>query len=191
MNDAARRLFFALAPGAAARAALHALAQRHAGARARIVATSDLHLTLVFLGQVEERALPRWQAAAAALHAAPCNVRLDSLERWRGGLLCATGPVGAPLMALHAQLVAAARGLGHAVEARPLRAHVTLARGVSPAALPVAGVPVPPVRWRSRGYCLMESRRRPDGGRYTVVGRWQLDSALDAAMQHAGRPSRG
>ncbi len=177
-----RRLFFALVPGAAARTALHALARTHAG-RARIVRAADLHLTLLFLGQVSEAALPGLRAAAAAVRAVPCSVMIERLERWRGGLLCATGPVPAPLRTLHAQLLAAVRDLGLRVDARPLRAHVTLARGVARA--PVAQAQeTPRVRWRSRSLCLMESRPRPDGGRYAVVGRWPLDRAPDAVVQH-------
>ncbi|MFO1410356.1 MAG: RNA 2',3'-cyclic phosphodiesterase [Steroidobacteraceae bacterium] len=196
-----RRLFFALVPGGAARASLQALARQHAPRRARLVGAADLHLTLVFLGAVGEELLPRLRAAAAQLRGAPCTVRLERLERWRGGLLCATGPVPAPLQALHARLVGLARELGLAVDARPLRAHVTLARGLPRTALAAgattpagsagpAGATLPPLRWRSRAFCLMESRRRPDGGRYTIVGRWRLDSAPDAAKQHEEGPIR-
>ncbi len=182
-----RRLFFALMPGAGARAALQALSRRHASRRARVVPAADLHLTLVFLGAVGEDLLPRLHAAAARLRGAPCTVTLDRLERWRGGLLCATGPAPAPLQALHARLVALARELGLAVESRPLRAHVTLARGLAvpgKLALPEGAV-VPSVRWRSRSFWLMESRARPGGGRYAAVGQWRLDSAGDAALQQA------
>jgi 2'-5' RNA ligase len=180
-----RRLFFALVPGAAARAALHALARAHAG-RARIVPAVDLHLTLLFLGQVGEAALPGLRAAAVALRAAPCTVMIERLERWRGGLLCATAPATKPLRTLRAQLLAALRDLGLHVDARPLRAHVTLARGV--ARVPVANtLGMAPVRWRSRSFCLMESRPGSNGGRYSVVGRWPLDSAPDAVMQHESR----
>jgi 2'-5' RNA ligase len=175
------------------------LARRHAPGRARVVPAADLHLTLVFLGAVGEDLVPRLNAAAARLRGAPCTVTLDRLERWRGGLLCATGPAPAPLQVLHARLVALARELGLAVESRPLRAHVTLARGLPRMALaagaaPLAGaalavgVALPSVRWRSRNFCLMESRARPGGGRYAAVGQWRLDNAGNVAVQRTLAP---
>jgi 2'-5' RNA ligase len=110
-------------------------------------------------------------------------VTLERLERWRGGLLCASGAATAPLQALHAQLQGLARAAGIAAEARALRAHVTLARGLPPGPSPETAL-LEPIPWRSRAFYLMESRSRPDGGRYTMIGRWQLDSAKDIAAQH-------
>ncbi|MCC7460923.1 MAG: RNA 2',3'-cyclic phosphodiesterase [Gammaproteobacteria bacterium] len=176
-----RRLFFALLPGTVARAALCTLARQHVAARARLVRASDLHLTLLFLGQVSDAVLPRLCARAATLCAAPCVVRLERLERWQGGLLCATGPAPMALRSLHAQLLAVAIELGLRVDARPLRAHVTLARGAGRA---VRAAPMAALRWQARSFCLMESRPRPGGGRYWLVGRWRLDRASDIAMQH-------
>jgi 2'-5' RNA ligase len=184
-----RRLFFALLPGAAARAALQALARPYRAARVRSVPAADLHLTLAFIGQVPDAALPRLQEAAGAIRAAPCGVVLDRLERWRGGLLCATGAVTPALLALHAQLLRAVRGAGLAVDARPLRAHVTLARGL-PRVAGAAEEAMRPVRLQARSFCLMESARHADGGRYTALARWRLDSGRDAAKQH-GRGAAG
>jgi 2'-5' RNA ligase len=182
-----RRLFFALLPSAAARAALQTLAHQQAAAPARAVRAADLHLTLLFLGSVSEAALPRLRAAAAAVRATPVSVVLRRLERWRGGLLCATGEATPALLALHRRLLEAGRNLGLPVDARALRAHITLARGLTRAA-GACDAPVAPIRWRACSFCLMESLGRPDGGRYTVVGRWPLDRALDTAAQHDPAP---
>lgn len=178
-----RRLFFALVPGSGARTALHAMARRHAPARARRVPAADLHLTLVFLGNVPESGLPQLRAAAGAVVAPPFSVVLDRLERWRGGLLCATGTAGPAVQALHQQLLRGAREAGCSVDARPLRAHATLARGL-PRTGGATDEPIAPVRLQARSFCLMESCERADGGRYSILARWRLDKARYAATQH-------
>lgn len=186
MSEAPRhRLFFALRPGAAARAALEALGRRHASGRVRRVPDADLHVTLLFLGSVPETALPRLRAAAAAVVAPAFSVTLDRLERWRGGLLCATGTAGAGMLAAHQELLRHVRDAGFECDERPFRLHVTLARGLPRAAGARDGAIATPVRWRSGSFCLMESRERPGGGRYSTLERWRLDGARHAAAQHA------
>ena len=183
-----RRLFFALVPGAEARSALHALARQHAPARARHVPATDLHLTLLFLGNVPEPDLPRLCAAAAAIAAPPFAVVLDRLERWRGGLLCATGTAGPEALALHQQLVQGVQDAGFTVDTRPFRAHATLVRDL-PRAAGRVDEPIEPVRLQVDSFCLMESREmesreRAEGGRYSVLAQWRLDKVGDAAAQH-------
>jgi len=177
-----RRVFFALVPGAEARRALDALARQHAPARARRVPAADLHLTLLFLGNVPESELPRLCAAAALIAAPPFAVVLDRLERWRGGLLCATGTAGPEVLALQQQLVRGVQDAGFTVDTRPFRAHATLARDLPPAAGRV-DEPIEPVRLPVGSFCLMESREQADGGRYSVLAQWRLDKAGDAALQ--------
>lgn len=186
-----RRLFFALVPGIGARTALHALARQHAPARARHVPVADLHLTLLFLGNVPESALPQLRAAAGAIAAPPFSVVLDRLERWRGGLLCATGTAGPEVLALHQQLVHGVQDAGFTVDTRPFRAHATLVRDL-PRAAGRVDEPIEPVRLQVDSFCLMESREmesreRAEGGRYSVLAQWRLDKARYAAMQHKTR----
>jgi 2'-5' RNA ligase len=181
-----RRLFFALVPGSGARTALDVLARRHAPVWARRVPAADLHLTLLFLGNVPESGLPPLRAAAGAIVAPPFSVVLDRLERWRGGLLCATGTAGPAVLALHQQLLGGAREAGCSVDARPFRAHATLARGL-PRTGGAADEPIAPVRLQARSFCLMESRERPDGRRYSILARWRLDKARYAAAQQKMR----
>jgi 2'-5' RNA ligase len=169
-------LFFALQPHARVRARLAALAATHALPGERVVVAPDLHLTLVFLGSVAEPGLLALQELAAGVVAAPVDVKLTTIERWQGGVLCATGAAGAALIALQRELQQHVGSAGFQVDERIFRPHVTLARGRHGAA-PPAVQPIELLSWRVRSFCLMASARREDGGRYTVIGRWRLKGA--------------
>lgn len=168
-----RRLFFALQPHARVRGRLAALAATHASPGARLVMTPDLHLTLAFLGLVTEPGLLVLQELAAEVVSAPIDVKLTAIERWQGGVLCATGAVGPALLALQAELQRHARSAGLQVDESVFRPHVTLAHGRH-ATVPADALPIGVLSWRARSFCLMQSGRRADGGRYTVIGRWRL-----------------
>lgn len=160
---AARRLFFALWPEgdfiARLRAALHPLGV--AGGRA--VTDPDLHVTLCFLGAVEESGLPALCQRAAALQLPPFEIEFEAIEYWpRSRVLAATSAtVPAAGLALAGALHAQARALGLRTEERPLRAHMTLLRGL--AASPgrtAAPLPLsPPLRLAASNFYLAQSQQ--------------------------------
>jgi 2'-5' RNA ligase len=90
------RLFFAAWPAPEVQHALHRIgeeAQRVCGGRA--IQERNIHLTLVFLGNVERVRLPQLKAIAAGIVAAPCDLTFDRVEYWRhnrilwAGVACA------------------------------------------------------------------------------------------------------
>lgn len=154
------RLFVAVWPPAGARAALAAwLRQWQWGPGAAVVAPARVHLTLHFLGQVPLARLGALQAALPVAVAASVAFELEfgRVERWPQGLvvLVADAPP-APLLRLHAALAAVLQGLGLAVETRPYRPHVTLARRAAGALAPVT---TPALRWRVDHIALVRSER--------------------------------
>ncbi|MBE7420029.1 MAG: 2'-5' RNA ligase family protein [Ideonella sp.] len=160
------RLFVALWPGPALRAALAARRDAIAWpAGAAPVPDAQLHLTLHFIGHVDATRLPQ---LVAGLWLPPPRLRLQLGEpvHWPHGLVVL--PVAEPpdaLLALHASLATALVGLGLTVERRAFRPHVTLARRAGGARLGSAG-PLP--RWTAQGYALAASA----GGRYRVLARY-------------------
>jgi 2'-5' RNA ligase len=163
----ALRLFIALWPTPAVRAALRA--RRDAigwPPHARVVADERLHLTLHFIGAVPHDVWPRLLPALRR----PCpriDLELGPVELWRHGLVVLPAvAVPEPLLALHVALAGALAGLGLPVERRPFQPHVTLARRAAGARLPPPG---DPLRWHALSYALVNSDSA-DG--YRVLARY-------------------
>ncbi len=124
------RLFFALWPGGAERSALAGL-QGSLGLRGtRPTHPADLHLTLVFLGDLPPERRSCCEAAADLVRAAPFSVELDRVGLWPRPRILWCGPALTP-----AALLTLADGLAEALvpcgvprETRPYAAHMTLAR---------------------------------------------------------------
>ncbi|QDX81076.1 RNA 2',3'-cyclic phosphodiesterase [Denitratisoma sp. DHT3] len=177
-GSGSRRLFFALWPPAEQADALHRLAvdaEKLCGGRA--MARHTLHLTLAFLGRVEEARLPELRAMvddmAGAIKAAAFDLVLDRLDYWRHNRIlwagCETMPPGLEVLA--ERLQETLRGAGYALERRRFAAHVTLLRN--------ARCPAPPpltfsLTWPVTGFVLVESRSSTAGADYQVLERWPL-----------------
>ncbi len=162
-SPAARRLFLALWPSAAARRAIAAQAGAWAWpAAARRVAPARLHVTLHYIGPVPAARLDA-VAAALVVPLEPAWITLDRAAVWPGPAVAVleAGRVPEALRALHERLARALRGLGLPVETRPWRPHATLARHAAQAVPPA---PMRAVRWRVKGYALVESVPGPGGG---------------------------
>lgn len=167
------RLFFALWPDEAARDELSARAKqvaRRCGGRP--VPGANLHLTLVFLGEVDPRAIPALREAARPGGESGFVLVLDQLGAfaraavaWAG---CREVPPG--LVALQAGLARRVREAGFAVDARPFAAHLTLARRIREA---LAAEPMPAVHWRVGSFALVESVRGE--GAYRTLAQWPLE----------------
>jgi 2'-5' RNA ligase len=163
------RWFLACWPDTATRQAL----QRQQAAwvwppGARPTPPERLHLTLHFIGALPAAALPALRRALDTVDAAaPAVWTLAPAEVWPSGIV-ALVPVRVPgaAAALHAALADVLRGQGLAVESRPWRPHVTLARAAR-GATPASGGAAGAVHWTASGFELVRS----DGG-YHRVTRW-------------------
>ncbi|WP_205576702.1 RNA 2',3'-cyclic phosphodiesterase [Pseudomonas aeruginosa] len=138
----------------------------------RQVATANLHLTLAFLGQVPSARLEALLDMAAAIEAAPFDLYLDRLLRWRNGilLLAPSQPPGA-LLRLRRALRSGLAELELPVETRSFSAHLTLARD----AAPLEDAPLPPTFvWQVDHFSLFCSQNDAAGVRYRTLRRWAL-----------------
>jgi len=147
----------------------------------RWAAIDQLHLTLAFLGDVDDEGLAAVRAAArsaAAAHA-PFDADLRGLGafphpgRARVAWLGWGAGAGA-VTALHATL---ARALAHPADRRPFSPHVTLARARDPldlrawlASAPAWAAPI----WRVDALDVMTSELTPEGAIHTLVDRCPL-----------------
>ena len=182
------RLFVALAlPGDALAHLDAALAPvRAAHPQPRWTPSERWHLTLAFLGEVQERLVPELcerLARAAARHRAP-ELALAGGGRFGTGVVWVgfRGEVQ-PLSGLASSVAAAARHTGVAVEERRFRPHLTVARGrvvqgrpvdLRPAAEALAAYDGP--CWRADRIALVRSVLGPQPA-YTELGTWALGTA--------------
>ncbi len=144
----------------------------------------QMHVTLKFVGDQPDPALPqlaellRVTAARAEAFTASLS-RVEAFGGWRARVLVAELDTTSPVLAtLAAGLEAGARELGAPGEARPFRAHVTLARFKHPgdARAVIAAADLEPVEVTFREACLLRSELTPTGSRYTVLERCPLGS---------------
>ena len=163
---AAMRLFFALMPDDALRIALASLgrelAQRIGG---RAVPAHNVHLTLAFLGEVEEARVPPLRTMLDALPRAAFALTLDRVGEWHHAGVAWIAPSVVPpaLVALHARLDEALAAERYPVEARPFRPHVTLVRRRS-RMLPERATT--PLEWSVRRLALVRSESVDGAVRY-------------------------
>lgn len=181
---ASSRLFLALWPDDAVRAQIMAARAGLAGHMdGRWIKPENLHLTLAFLGDVDQARIAEVMRIAGEIPGADFELRLDRAEFWpRNGVVCLSASrIPEPLQALAAEL---ARGLGAAgfpLEARAFRAHLTLARkGRSRD----TRLDLPePIGWPVAGFRLVASRLSPAGADYRCVAAWPLRESK-AIPQH-------
>ena len=178
--ERAQRLFFAFWPEEAARAALaHATAKAVRYSGGRPVPAANLHVTLAFLGSVPEQRIAELQQLAAA-QAAQCareRAIVLSFDRFdyfrRAQVLCvlATEDDAAAAQRLASALQDASAAAGFNPDLKPFRAHVTVARKVMRATVPVE---LRPLVWEFSAFALISSRTEPAGPVYSVVQSYPL-----------------
>lgn len=179
------RLFTAFIPPADLRDALADLDPNVDGLR--WVQASQVHLTLRFLGEIENP-----DAVASALD----RVRVPSPELTMNGvtlfprpttarILAATVPLTAPLQLCHRAIQAALLSIGVPPEDRTFRPHYTLARvkprGRAPARRMAKTLKLPEVpSFVPKEIVLMASHPNAEGGRYEPIHRVRLQPAAPA-----------
>lgn len=167
------RLFFALWPDARIRAAL--VDARDGGIQgARPTHPDDLHLTLVFVGDVPPETLPCIEAAGDDVALSAFHLALHRVETWprQRLLVAASAEPPPPLFNLVSQLQQNLLPCGIAPEPRRYRPHVTLARKAArndPATVAI--------QWPIQDFVLARSGvpGRSNGGGYQVLRSWRLD----------------
>ncbi len=169
-----RRLFFALCPGEACRQALVAGMRRALPRGAgRPVPAANLHLTLVFLGQLDEDAVDCVQQAGGQVRAHAFQIVLDHVGYWSRPRVLWLGPKHspAPLFALVGALRDSLRKCPLNLDQRPYQAHMSLLRKAQP---PAAAIEFASLAWEIRRFSLMESLSVAGGVQYREICAWPL-----------------
>jgi RNA 2',3'-cyclic 3'-phosphodiesterase len=173
------RLFFALWPDVATRAALDPLAREIAietGGRA--VAAGNVHLTLAFLGERPAAIVPELCASVSAIHVLPFRLSLDAVGCWRktGIAWLATSEHTPQLLELRRNVIQALATLQIVIDERRFVPHVTLARRCESV---IARQLAPPIEWQVGSFALVVSTLDPRAVRYEVLQTFALTAAGD------------
>lgn len=180
MNDASLsrvRVFFALWPDAAERAALAAwqppLRELCGGKAMR---ADTLHATLVFLGDVSTHRLEALQLAAQEAGGAAFDLHLDSARYWGHNHIAYAAPSAVPsaLPALVGELERRLSAHRFRFDRHAYQPHVTLLRHAKWRDAPLPAMPG--VVWRAHDFVLVQSLRDERGARYEVLARFPLAS---------------
>lgn len=148
----------------------------------RWVPKGNLHLTLKFLGDVDQARLPKLERAVLGRTAntPPFAVELGGVGAFPNAraarvLWVGVGEGSPELSRLARRLDTATARLGVERERRPYRGHLTVARLRSPARVPVEQVESPPpVPVPVNEIVLYRSDLRADGARYVPLERFPL-----------------
>ena len=173
MNEKAesQRLFFALWPDDKTRKTIAKLVQRviphHQG---KPIRTENLHLTLAFLGNVNNAQRDCVEAVAESLSITPFSLCLERLGVFSRAKVLWLGIKEQPdaLTQLANDLSNGARDCGIKLDEKTFKPHVSLIRKVNR----LHEVEVEPIRWNVNQFCLVQSVSHVEGVEYQVVKSW-------------------
>ncbi len=171
MSRPEQRLFFALWPGEEPRLRLGRLLAELPERQARPTHLQDLHITLIFLGQISAERRACIEQAADGVRPRPCDLLIDQLGYWPGPGILWCGPTQTPPVLLQAveDLAVALRPCGIEPERRPYVPHITLARK----AAFQRGFQLPePIVLPVRDFVLVASQTEALPPKYRVLRRW-------------------
>jgi 2'-5' RNA ligase len=138
-----------------------------------MIREESLHVTLAFLGEIDEQRLPALQAVAAGLTLPRVPIRLDRLGHWRHNHIVWAGcsEIAPELTALAGELQRALVQAGFLDAERAVTPHVTLLRKAAhPGELPA----LPAQAWTAEELVLARSWRTDRGSTYEPMTRWPL-----------------
>lgn len=182
IKPATARVFFALWPSPTLASALAdvatAAARRYGGRSSR---ADTIHLTLAFLGEVPEAALPTLCALAAGIKAPPFELIIDRLGFWSHNRLlwagCSTIPAPLQGMVIDLRNSLIAAGFAPDRDDRRFTPHLTLLRKVPLISQPGRDEPLPeisPLPWHCSRWVLVRSHSNAQGASYQVIGEFLL-----------------
>ena len=168
-----KRLFFALWPDNGTRARLAAQAELLQIDTGRRTPPENLHITLVFLGNVQEQDIPGLVDAAGRLRISRFPLQIDRCGWWKRAKVAWLAPETTPalLLELVERINRLTMSAGLPVDNRDYSPHLTIARKVT---RPVTGRRFEPIHWDIREFCLVESVTHQQGAKYRVMQSWAL-----------------
>ncbi len=178
------RCFIAITPPEAALDQLEALAARIPSGR--ISPRENMHLTLVFLDEIDHDQAEELHLALSEIHHPALDIDIKGLDLFSSptpDLLFAAIDPSPALVHLHEKVATAARASGITLKRRRFRPHVTLARFRRAPVGPEAGRLVDfiavnsletALSFRANGFALIQSELGKGPPRYSELARYEL-----------------
>ena len=167
-----RRLFLALWPDVASRNQLQQISAQLNSDVVRLVPPYNLHVTLVFIGSVDEGLLSAIDQASDKIQGDAFTLQFDRLEYWpKPKILCLTAShVPKVLAGLVNALTMKVNELGVVTDHRNYQPHITLARHVKSH----QSLEFEPFLWHAGSFSLVESLSTVNGVIYKVRSSWHF-----------------
>lgn len=172
-EQGAQRLFFALWPPPPVRVQLEQVGRVVVGKKDRAVPGANLHLTLAFLGSLDQASRQCMERAADTVRGERFALELSQVGHWSRPRILWLGPKETPpqLEQLVKDLVSVLQQCGYQAEQRRYQAHLTLARKAS---RPAKVTSIEAIRWNVDQFCLVESVTAQEGPIYRVLRYWEF-----------------
>lgn len=173
------RVFFAVWPDGEAQKQLGGLVKQlrlDSLCGGRKTKAENIHLTLVFVGEVDTSQLQTLNRVAGEIedsrtHAFDLVVEKICYWKRKNIVHAELSTIPCELMDLVTALQKGLSAAGFLLEQRPYKPHITLMRNASCHTLPELGKPI---GWRVREWVLIRSEQTSDGSVYVPIGRWSL-----------------
>ncbi|MEQ8427976.1 MAG: RNA 2',3'-cyclic phosphodiesterase [Gammaproteobacteria bacterium] len=165
------RLFFALWPDDETRDQLYQVATQFQDEPVRLVAKSNLHMTLAFLGEVSEHVQKEVTRDAASIKAKQFTLTLTRVGWWEKPRIAWLGPEQHPpqLLDLVEAIAVILKPHGIKPDKRRYKPHVTFARKVKQNIIAKNRFSID---WHINRFALIVSESGPGGVTYRVLKSW-------------------
>lgn len=143
------------------------------------IAADNIHLTLIFLGEIETSKLDQLLLVANKVKGRAFNFIVDGSHYWQSNRIVYAGTDEVPLELF--DLVISLKKIlstnGFSFDHRTFTPHITLVRKVQHHVLPNSLIHLEePIIWPVREWLLVKSEQGNDRSVYTSIGRWPLAS---------------
>jgi RNA 2',3'-cyclic 3'-phosphodiesterase len=167
------RLFFALWPDDETRDKLTDVCNQFKNEKVRLVKKSNLHITLEFLGEVASKDQQALIEQAAKIRCKPFDLELTRIGWWQKPAILWIGTTNTPksLTELVTLIKQSVVEQGLKIDQREYKPHVTIARKVKQAVVPIEKLHIP---WHVKSFALLISKSTDSGVEYHVLQEWSL-----------------
>jgi RNA 2',3'-cyclic 3'-phosphodiesterase len=168
-----KRLFFALWPDETTRQQCVNVGKAVLTEHAYPVKPANIHVTLLFLGNIDPDKEERFKQALATVQVPRMTLCFDKLSFWKKpGILCLTTTELNPGIEKFVETISrVAKGLDIPANERAFKPHVTLVKK----ATKLTPLEFDPINWHSSSFYLVEPVRGSYGIEYRIIEEWGGD----------------